>query len=106
MITVNTKSPGVDIPLFLREKELVEFILGRDPTPRLQADANGILVGMRFGGKPYTCYFPWAAIGRMECPASVIQFRPQADTKQTVMGPEGAAAGPEKDKRPNLRVVK
>jgi len=106
LVTVNTRAPEVDVPAFLREKELVDFIMGELPTPRLQADERGILVGMKFSGVPHTCFFPWDSIERMKGPASVIQFQaqPEAPAKKKPEKPEKPE--PEKGKHPNLRLIK
>lgn len=103
MATVNTRDPKVDIPPFLREKESVSFILGVNPTPRLQADGKGILVEMKFGGAPHTCFFPWESIERLECKGSVIQFIPDMDE---ILRDKTEKTEPAKKKRPNLRLVR
>jgi len=103
LVTVNTKTPGVDVPEFLRQKELVDFIMGENPTPRLQADERGILVGMRFSLALHTCFFPWDSIERIKCPTSIIQFHrePEGTGNKQPAKPELA-----KGKRSNLRLVK
>lgn len=103
LVTINTKAPEVDVPAFLREKELVDFIMGENPTPRLQADERGILVGMKFSGAPHTCFFPWDSVERIKCPTSMIQFHTETDGtgKKQPAKPELA-----KSKRSNLRLVK
>jgi len=107
LVTISTKTIGVDLPQFLREKEVVDFILGVDLTPRLQADDKGILVGMRFSGAPHTCFFPWDSVLRMECPNSVIQFRAGALNSQSALqSKEKPAPVSAKEKRPNLKLVK
>ncbi|VAX18866.1 hypothetical protein MNBD_NITROSPINAE03-230 [hydrothermal vent metagenome] len=104
MVTVNTHITGVDIPPDLRQQEIVDFILGDKPTPKLTADGVGISAPMRFHGSLYSCYFPWACVLQMSGQEAVMQFRNPTPVKGDFgVQPKQAA---NKKRRGNLRVVK
>lgn len=104
LVTVNTKSEGVDIPKNLGQQEMVDFIFGENPTPKVEADEYGVSAPMRFSGSLYPCYFPWSSIVQMSGKDAVIQFRnsdisaePETPAPQKKQG---------KKNRGNLRIVK
>lgn len=104
LVTVNTRSEGVDIPKTLDQQEMVDFIFGENPTPKVEADEYGVSAPMRFSGSLYPCYFPWSSIVQMSGRDAVIQFR-NAETSSEAETP----AKPEKHakkNRGNLRIVK
>lgn len=108
LISVNTGADGVDIPYHLRSQEIVDFILGPNPTPKMAADQEGIKASMRFAGKVYACRFPWDSIIQMSGHDAVIQFR-ATQSKPRGNGPgekSGEKKRKEPEKRPNLRIVK
>ncbi len=104
MVTVNTRVEGVDIPPKLRQQEIVDFILGEIPTPKLKTDKNGITAPMRFSSSLYSCYFPWNSIIQMSGPDAVMQFRNPIPLEGNYGAKPALAAN--KKKRGNLRVVK
>jgi len=105
LITVNTHVDQVDIPPNLRNQEIVDFILGPTPTPKMTMDERGVTASMRFSGALYACYFPWTAIIQMSGQDAVIQFRNplQAGEKSRGALDEETSQG---KKRANLRLVK
>ena len=104
MVTVSTQVDGVDVPSSLRQQEIVDFILGEIPTPKLVADDNGVSAPMRFAGSLYSCYFPWDSIIQMSGQDAVMQFRNPMPAKSDYgMKPTQVA---NKKKRGNLKVVK
>lgn len=105
LVTVNTSVAGVDIPARLRQQEVVDFILGETPTPKMTADERGVSAAMRFGGALHECHFPWEAIIQMSGQDSVIQFRNPTAATGTEPRPRPAPAAPKK-KKPDLRLVK
>ncbi len=74
MLTIRTTAPGVEVPVDLRANELVDFIIGAKPTPKLQYDKFNITAPMRFSQKLYKCIFPWNSIVRISSDKAVIQF--------------------------------
>jgi len=106
LVTLNTNTDGLDIPSNLRSQEIVDFILGQTPTPKLTADDHGVSTPMRFSGSLYNCYFPWSAIVQMSGQDAVIQFR-NPDLSKTSQPakkvPQESSVG---GKRANLRLVK
>ncbi|MGK7346733.1 MAG: hypothetical protein ACNS63_13085 [Candidatus Nitrospinota bacterium M3_3B_026] len=108
LISVNTLTEGVDIPTHLKSQEIVDFILGVNPTPKMTAGQEGIKASMRFAGKVYTCRFPWDSIIQMSGHDAVIQFRssqPQTQGREPGQN-SGAKKRQKPKKRPNLRIVK
>jgi len=104
MVTVNTNITGVDIPSDLRQQEVVDFVLGDKPTPKLTADGAGINAPMRFSGSLYSCYFPWDCVMQMSGQEAVMQFRNPIPVKGDFGAQPKLAAN--KKRRGNLRVVK
>ncbi len=105
LITLNTHADGLDIPPNLRSQEMVDFILGEIPTPKITADAHGISTPMRFSGSLYNCYFPWSAIVQMSGQDAVIQFR-NPDLSKASQPEKAPIERPAGKKRANLRLVR
>ena len=105
LISVNTSVSGVDIPSHFMKQEVVDFILGAMPTPKMSVNEDGIDASMRFSGSVRQCHFPWDSIVQMSGHDAVIQFRnthlapPAADEN----GRKQASRAKEK---PNLRLIK
>lgn len=114
LVTVNTQFENVDIPGHLKRQELVDFILGETPTPKMSVDEHGVHAPMRFSGALFNCYFPWNSVVQMSSEDAVIQFRnttePDAPAKKESSAGSGKVAkrsNPENRKeRPNLRLIK
>jgi len=94
MVTVNTNITGVDIPSDLRQQEIVDFVLGDKPTPKLTADGVGISAPMRFSGSLYSCYFPWDCVMQMSGQEAVMQFRNPVPVKAETSGQQKKAGQP------------
>lgn len=107
LVTVNTALETVDVPANLKRQEMVDFILGEVPTPKLSFGEDGIRSSMRFSGKLHNCYFPWESIIQISSQDAVIQFRNNhAQPDQPVDTSQMKHAKRKKTGRPNLRVVK
>lgn len=104
MVTVSTQVDSVDVPASLRSQEIVDFILGEKPTPKLVADNNGVSAPMRFSGSLYSCYFPWDSIIQMSGQDVVMQFRNPIPIKSGYGVKPTQVAN--KKKRGNLKIVK
>ena len=77
-LIVDTKVDGVKVPPYLYGK-LTNFIVGKTPSPNLEADENGITAQMRFGGNRFACYFPWPSIKGMVSRKAVVNFPPEGE---------------------------
>ena len=75
-LVVDTNAAGVSVPAYLYGK-LTNFIVGSTPTPKLEADENGIIAPMRFGGNKFVCHFPWSSIRAMISKKAVVNFPPE-----------------------------
>ncbi|VAX18854.1 hypothetical protein MNBD_NITROSPINAE01-1709 [hydrothermal vent metagenome] len=109
LVTVTTALESVDVPANLKRQEVVDFILGAVPTPKLSFDEIGIKTPMRFSGKLHNCYFSWESIIQMSSQDAVIQFRNKHAEKEVDMAQQSvkpAAGTTKKPGRANLRVVK
>ena len=104
LVTIDTKVVTVDIPAHLRDQEVVDFILGATPTPKMEVDKSGIRTPMRFSGVVHHCFFPWEAVLQMSAQDAVIQFRNAHNQPEPNKAPPSNKA-PKKDKT-HLRVVK
>jgi len=105
LISVSTNVSGVDIPAHLRKQEIVDFVLGATPTPKMSANDDGIEAAMRFAGDVYPCHFPWDSVLQMSGHDAVIQFRNNSHAEEA----HGSAArkkNVQKKAKPNLRLVK
>ncbi len=71
-VIVNPAVPGVKLPEYLAEEELVRLnlIIGRD-TPELLMDEWGLHCTLTFRGRRHDCAMPWASIlaGKLRPPA-------------------------------------
>jgi len=105
LMTVNTHSDGVSVPSHVRQQEIVDFIVGVKPTPKLVAGDEGVTASMKFSGAIHECHFPWSSIVQMSVQDAVIQFRNPAafNTKFEPTQPQESQA---RKKRGNLRIVK
>ena len=110
LVSVNTALDNVDVPVTLKRQEVVDFILGAAPTPKLSFNEEGIKTPMRFSGKLHECYFPWESIVQMSSQDAVIQFRNKhADIEKAATASATKQAKTKKAKkagRANLRIVK
>lgn len=105
LISVNTRVDAVDVPPHLKRQEIVDFILGAVPTPKLSTGPEGIDASMRFAGKVYSCHFPWDSILQMSGHDAVIQFRNPL-MEETPPENKNREKQGQKKTRPNLRVIK
>lgn len=94
-LVVDTKVDGVKVPAHLCGK-IVNFIVGKYPSPLLEADEHGIVTPLRFGGERFVCSFPWSSIRAMISEEAVVNF------------PGDEAANDHKPHKPSspLKVVK
>jgi hypothetical protein len=62
-VIVAPAAPGVELPEYLHEEELVRvnLVIGRD-TPEVLTDEWGIRCSLTFRGRRHECAFPWAAV--------------------------------------------
>jgi hypothetical protein len=62
-VIVAPSAPGVLIPEYLREEELVRvnLVIGRD-TPEVLLDEWGIRCNLTFRGRRQDCAFPWPSV--------------------------------------------
>ena len=71
-VIVNPSEPGVKLPDYLAEEDLVRLnlVVGRD-TPEVLLDEWGVRCTLTFRGRRVDCAFPWSSIlaGRLKPPA-------------------------------------
>ncbi len=71
-VIVNPAVPGVKLPEYLSEEELVRLnlVIGRD-TPELLMDEWGLHCTLTFRGRRHDCALPWASVlaGKLKPPA-------------------------------------
>ena len=72
-LLVDTNVEGVKIPDYLYGK-LANFIVGKTPSPNLEANQRGITAHLRFGETRFICHFPWQAIRAMVSRMAVVNF--------------------------------
>ena len=84
-LVVDTNIEGVSVPPYLSGK-LVNFIVGTKPTPHLEANENGIVAPMRFGGNKFVCYFPWPSVRAMISHQAVVNFPPEGEKERENKG--------------------
>lgn len=70
-VVVAPATPGVIVPEYLHEEELVRLnlVAGRD-TPELLMDSWGLHANLTFRGRRHDCAFPWESIlaGQLRSP--------------------------------------
>lgn len=62
-VIVAPAAPGVELPEYLHEEELVRvnLVIGRD-TPEVLLDEWGIRCNLTFRGRRHDCAFPWPSV--------------------------------------------
>jgi hypothetical protein len=62
-LIVAPAAPGVELPEFLQEQELVRLnlVVGRD-CPEAMLDEWGVRANLTFRGRRHDCALPWAAV--------------------------------------------
>ncbi|VAX24315.1 hypothetical protein MNBD_NITROSPINAE02-123 [hydrothermal vent metagenome] len=105
LITVSAKLDSVDIPQHLKEQDVVDFILGPAPTPKMVIEKKGVKTPMRFSGAIHNCFFPWESIIQMSAQDAVIQFRNTDGVPKHVNQNKEPQLKPKKDKT-HLRIIK
>ena len=96
-LVVDTNVEGVKVPEHLVGK-ITNFVVGQSPSPLLEANQEGIVTPLRFGGERFVCAFPWRSLRAMATKNAIVNFlvdkQPESDHQ------------PAKKKASPLKVVK
>ena len=96
-VVVDTAVEGVSVPAHLGGK-LTNFVFGYTPSPHLEADEEGIVTPLRFGGERFVCSFPWHSIRALVTKQAIVNFPPDEEAAEEQKPPEKGG--------PSLKVVK
>ena len=100
-ILIATTANEVRIPAHVAvsaKEELIGFVLGMRPSPRLEIGEDGITAPLRFESERFRCFFPWESILQINSKYCVVFFA--KDKKDKDLSPE------RKKGKPKLSLVR
>lgn len=95
MVTLDARSPGVDVPPRLRDDGRLRLNLSHRFGLSMDLNDWGVHATLTFGGVPHPCKLPWGSIYQVLSHATSEQYVFPADVPDDLFpeGEEGSAAG-------------